>query len=247
MCGRFVAASPPGVIAEYFSATPPPADLVPVGADLGYEPNYNVAPTTDVLGIVERGGGRECAYFYWGLLPPWADSLKVGARMINARAETLSTSGAFKRAFAQRRCLIAADGFYEWEKLSGSRRKQPYFIHRPDGEPYAFAGIWERWRGEIAGESVTVQSVSIVTTTPNAVIAKIHDRMPVVVSPKDWERWLDPTMHDTDALQRILVPAPDELFELRPVSEAVNNARNTGPRLLDRVDPPEEPVQISLL
>ncbi len=139
MCGRFVSASPPDEIAKYFDATPPTETAV--------EPNWNVAPTTDVYVVRSDGSTRKVEAVHWGLVPFWAKDVKVGNRMINARAETLATSGAFKHAFRKRRCIVPADGFYEWKKVPGQKAKQPYFIERPDHEPFAFAGLWEVWRG----------------------------------------------------------------------------------------------------
>lgn len=236
MCGRFVSATPPDLVAEYFGAEaaegmpeeePPPAPRVP---------NFNVAPTTDVLAVWEDGTGRWVSPMHWGLVPRWAKDVKVGNRMINARAETLAERNAYKAAFRARRCIIPADGFYEWKKIPGRRHKQPYYLHRADGEPLAFAGLWETWRDPAAPRTV-LHSCTIITTAANDRVAEVHDRMPAILPPRAWDTWLDPAGADLDLLGTLLVPAPASLLELRPVGTAVNNVRNHGADLLDRIDP----------
>jgi len=226
MCGRFVSASPPDEIAKYFSAEPPAESLAE-----GVEPNYNVAPTTDVFVVLADGSARRVAAHHWGLVPFWAKDVKVGNRMINARAETLATSGAFKHAFKHRRCIVPADGFYEWRKIPGQKAKQPFFIHRPDDESFAFAGLWEEWKG--GGEGERLRSTTIVTTTPNEAMARIHDRMPVILPATAWDAWLDPENDDIETLGKLLVPAPSSLTVMHPVGTEVNNVRNGGPHLMD--------------
>lgn len=230
MCGRFVSTSSATDLADHFGALPP--------EEPGPEPRYNVAPTDDVLVVRgDQGGGRRVEAFHWGLVPWWAEDPKVGSRMINARAETLATKGAFKAAFAERRVLVPADGFYEWTAIDGTKRKQAYFIHDPDGAPYAFAGLWEQWRRRDGDGTDQLRSTTIVTTTANGVMSDIHDRMPVILPPSAWEEWLDPTGEDVDALARLLVPAPDAATVLRPVGAAVGNVRNDGPALVEEVAP----------
>lgn len=224
MCGRFVSATPPDQVAAYFGAEAPEA-LLP--------PSWNVAPTKDVYAVLDDGTTRRLDAFHWGLVPRWAKDLKVGSRMINARAETLATKGAYKHAFQRRRCLIPADGFYEWQKRPGQKTKQPYFVHRPDGEPYALAGLWETWKGPDGKGDEVLRSCTIVTTDANAEMARIHDRMPVILPPDAWDTWLDPEQQDLELLGRLLVPAPPQLITLRPVSTQVNNVRNDGPELMD--------------
>jgi putative SOS response-associated peptidase YedK len=232
MCGRFVSASPPDEIAKYFDATAPEALL---------EPSYNVAPTNDVYAVLSDGEVRRVDAFHWGLVPGWAKDPKVGSRMINARAESLATKNAYKPALKRRRCLIPADGFYEWRKVPGSKRKQPYFISRPDGERFAFAGLWEVWRGPKDAEGnqtgEPLQSCTIITTTPNETMAEIHDRMPVILPPSAWDAWLDPGNWDTTVLARLLVPAPPGLLTAHPVSDLVNSVRNNGPELIAEAAP----------
>lgn len=226
MCGRFVSTSPPDELAAYFGATAAP--------EASLEPNYNVAPTQDVLAVVEDGGERHLDAFFWGLVPSWAKDVKIGSRMINARAETLAEKSAFKKSFETRRCLVPASGFYEWKKLGGGSKpkKQPMFIARADGEPLAFAGLWSVWRGPDKDQE-PLRSLTIVTTTPNRLMASVHDRMPVILPEEHWTTWLDRDNHDLDALGRLLVPATDDLLTLTPVSTLVNNVRNNGPELLE--------------
>jgi putative SOS response-associated peptidase YedK len=228
MCGRFVSATPPDQVAAYFGAEAPEALL---------EPSWNVAPTTDVYAVLADGSTRHLDAFHWGLVPRWAKDVKIGSRMINARAESLATKGAYKHAFQRRRCIVPADGFYEWQKRPGQKAKQPYFIHRPDGEPYAFAGLWETWKGPDGKGDEVLRSCTIITTTPNSEMAKIHDRMPVILPPDAWDTWLDPEQQDLELLGRLLVPAPPQLITLRPISTQVNNVRNDGPELMDEAEP----------
>lgn len=242
VCGRFVSTSTPDEIARYFGATDvderllgPEGDGAP--GDRG--PNYNVAPTTDVYAVLEDGGLRRVEALHWGLIPFWAKEAKVGNRMINARAETVATSGAFKHAFKKRRCLIPADGFYEWTVRPGQKKKQPWLIHRPDGEPYAFAGLWEVWRPE--GGEDELHSCTIITGEPNEKMAELHDRMPVILPPGAWDPWLDRDQQDTDLLGRLLVPAPSSVIAFHPVSTEVNDVRNRGAHLLDPVCPTGAP------
>ncbi|MCU1496893.1 MAG: hypothetical protein JWM47_846 [Acidimicrobiales bacterium] len=229
MCGRFVSSSPPDEVARYFDAEPP--------GEAAFEPRYNVAPTEDVFVVLVDGGVRRLAPHHWGLVPVWATSPAAGARMINARAEGLGEKAAFKRSYARRRCLVPADGFYEWQKVPGQKTKQPYFIHREDHEPLAFAGLWEEWRGPDRAGSQRLRSTTIVTTTANEVMAPIHDRMPVILPPSAWDEWLDPDNADLDALGRLLVPAPPQILTLHPVATDVGNVRNQGPHLVEPAAP----------
>jgi putative SOS response-associated peptidase YedK len=226
MCGRFVATSPPDELAAYFGAIPAP--------ETAMEPNYNVAPTQDVLAVVEADGERHLDAFFWGLVPSWAKDVKIGSRMINARAETLAEKSAFKRSFQTRRCLVPADAFYEWKRLDAGKKpkKQPMLIRRRDGDPLAFAGLWSVWRGPDKDQE-PMRSLTIVTTSPNRPMAEVHDRMPVILPEDRWAEWLDRSNDDLDALSKLLVPAADDLLTLSPVSTLVNNVRNNGPELLE--------------
>ncbi|MCC5951302.1 MAG: SOS response-associated peptidase [Acidimicrobiia bacterium] len=231
MCGRFVSSSPPDEVARTFGALLADERLL--------EPSWNVAPTNDVWVVTEDGGARRMAPHRWGLVPPWAKDPSVGSRMINARAETLAERNSYKRPFRSRRCIVPVDGFYEWTKVPGQRRKQPWFISATDGSPLALAGLWERWRpkeghdgdgeAEAGGE---LRSCTIITGSPNDKVAEVHDRMPVILPPERWDQWLDPQQDDLELLGQFLVPAPSELLTLRPVSTAVNNVRNKGPEVL---------------
>jgi len=228
VCGRFVSTSPPDEIATYFGAEVDERLVDPQG------PNHNVAPTQDIFAVLEGGGGRRVESLHWGLIPFWAKEAKIGNKMINARAETIATSGAFKHAFKKRRCIIPADGFYEWTKRAGQQKKQPWFIHRPDDEPIAFAGLWEVWRPE--GSQDELVSCTIITGEPNDKMAEIHHRMPIMLPPDAWDQWLDRDEQDTEALGRFLVPAPSSLITFHPVSTEVNNVRNQGTHLMDPVE-----------
>jgi len=200
MCGRFVSSSPPDELAKYFDA-----EQV---AETALEPSYNVSPSNDVFVVVENGGIRRLDAFHWGLIPFWAKDAKTGNKMINARAESIAEKNAYKRAFKKRRCIIPADGFYEWKKVPGQKAKQPYYIQRADGEPLAFAGLWEVWRPKKAeGEDAAgaaedqgefIRSCTIITGEPNEKMAEIHDRMPVILPPTAWAEWLDPDNDDLE-------------------------------------------------
>ena len=234
MCGRFVSASPPDRIADYFGAD--------VAVDTLGE-NYNVAPTTDVYGVVASAAGeRRLEAFRWGLLPIWAKDVKVGQKMINARAETLASKPAFKGVFRKHRCIIPMDGFYEWAPgveggpltKAGKPAKRPHFIHRVDGEPLAVAGLWSAWRPKDADDDEPwLHTASVITTSANEAMSSIHDRMPVILPKAMWDQWLDPTNQQIEMLSRLLVPADESVLEMHEVATDVNNVRNKGPHLFD--------------
>ena len=289
MCGRFVVASSPQLLADQF-------DVDEVAVESA-EPQYNVAPRQQVMVVRQREardgrlgrpgahetepaestrqGRRVLSQLRWGLVPSWAKSAAIGDRMINARAEGLAEKPAYKRAFAKHRCIIPADGFYEWQVVAppttpkGRPKKQPVFIHRRDGEPMALAGLWAAWKVpdgvEVAGAEDAeanvrgagtlrrsepgperpgpqgrererwLRSCVIVTTKPNALLAPVHDRMPVVLPKSRWAQWLNPEDHDVDALAELLVPLPDDVLELWPVSTLVNKADTNDPELVNAV------------
>ncbi len=230
MCGRFVSATPPDQVAAYFGTE---------GPEVVLEPSYNVAPTDDVYAVLSDGSTRHLDGFRWGLVPLWAKDIKIGSKMINARAETLAERNAYKSAFKRRRCLIPVDGFYEWRKdpnAPARAKKQPYFIHSPDGTPYAFAGLWEVWKGPNKDQE-PLRSCTIITTAPNAPMAAIHDRMPVILPAEAWDTWLDREVDDLDLLGKLLVPAAPEVIAMRPVSTEVNNVRNKGAQLIEEAEP----------
>ncbi len=199
------------------------------GERLGYAPSYNIAPPQNVLTVVggeERRGG----YMRWGLIPFWAKDKSIGSRMINARAETVAEKPSFRNAFKRRRCLIIADGFYEWQKVGA--KKRPMRIVMQSGEPFAFAGLWETWRDP---EGEVVPSCAIITTSANNLLSPIHDRMPVIL-PRDVEDfWLDDSVTEPDALTSVLTPYDDEEMEVYEVSPLVNSAWNDGPEVLEGV------------
>ena len=223
MCGRFASTTPPDKLAAYFGAEAPLLGDEEINAD------YNVAPTRDVPIVRVREEERHLDYLRWGLVPRWAKDLRIGSKMINARAETVATKNSFRSAFAKRRCLVTADGFYEWKRLD-PKTKQPMYIHRADGDPLAFAGLYERWTD--AENLREIHTCTIITTTPNEMMSEIHDRMPVLLSPQRWEEWLDPTNADTESLQRLLVPAPEALLTSYAVSTEVNSVKNNSADLL---------------
>ena len=220
MCGRFTQASDSEIIVRVFDLPEKPT----------LAPRYNIAPTQDVAAVRAADGGRELVNLHWGLIPSWAKERAMGARMINARAETLAEKPAFRSAFRARRCLIVADGFYEWQKLG--TRKQPHFIGFKDRRPFAFAGLWERWQGE---GSEPVESCTIVTTEANELLAPIHDRMPVILDPGDFALWIDPGTKDSDRLAGLLRPYPPEALQAYPVGFFVNNPANDTPACRERL------------
>ncbi len=195
------------------------------------EPRHNIAPTQPVACIrADDAGWRQLDLLRWGLIPSWSKDAGIGAKLINARAETVAEKPSFREAFAKRRCLVAADGFYEWRPEDG--RKQPFRIGMKGGLPFAFAGLWERWTAPLAGAGIaagdTVESVTILTTTANAKLQPIHARMPVILPQEAYAPWLD-AANDRDGLLRLLAPYPAEPMAFYRVGPAVNNVRNDGP------------------
>ncbi len=222
MCGRFTQERPTAELAAYFDAE-----------DLAQSPGgrFNVAPTDEAAVVVQRDDRRAITAYRWGLIPHWAEHAKVGNRLFNARAETLATSPMFRDAFRRHRCLVPVDSFYEWRRDGTIRR--PFRVVRPDGRPLALAGLWAGWRDPERDQ--VVRTFTIVTTRPNAEMGALHDRMPVVLDPESWARWLDPAPADPGELLNLLVPAPDGSLEPYEVSRAVNDVRNDGPGLVDPV------------
>jgi putative SOS response-associated peptidase YedK len=221
VCGRYVLTSPGEAIAEHFRL----AD-VPV-----YPPRYNIAPTQTALVIRETPEGRrEAVSLRWGLIPFWAKEPSIGSRLINARAEGLVDKPAFRAAFRRRRCLVPADGFFEWRALAG-RRKQPYYVRLASGEPFAMAGLWEQWRPPTApSASDTIVTFTIVTTAANEAVRALHDRMPVIVAPADYDEWLS-----SPNPSALLGPWAGAAFEIVPIGTRVNDVRNDDPDLLQPV------------
>ncbi|MCU0484320.1 MAG: SOS response-associated peptidase [Chloroflexi bacterium] len=228
MCGRFSQQRPSAELAALFEAE-----------DLAGTPGgrFNLAPQQQGLVVVQGPDGRRAVTsFRWGLVPPWATDQRIGNRLINARAETVATTPAFRSSFARRRCLVPADGFYEWQRVA-ERVRQPHFISRADEQPLAFAGLWSPWRDPEAETPEPLRTFTIVTTRANATVAPIHDRMPVVLPPEAWAAWLGAEPAEPAELLALLRPAPDELLVRHPVSTRVNNARNEGPELVRPLGP----------
>lgn len=245
MCGRYAATKDPATLVQEFDATDETGGDAPAV-------NHNVAPTKDVMSVVARHPRdaegevkadepveRQLRVMRWGLIPFWAKDKRVGSKMINTRAETASSKPAFRRALKKHRCLLPADGWYEWQRTESG--KQPFFMTSQDGSSLAFAGIWETWRDPQADEDAPkIVTCSVLTTDSVGRLTDIHDRMPLLMEPDKWERWLDP---DADDVSDLLRPPSLELvdmLELRPVSDKVNNVRNNGPELLERVEPAAE-------
>jgi len=220
MCGRFTLTTSRAIIAELLGLKKVPT----------FEPRFNIAPSQPVLAVrLDPGSGeREGTLLKWGLIPSWAKEPGIGESLINARAETVAEKPAFRSAFKKRRCLVLADGFYEWKRDMGG--KTPYYFQLKDQSPFAFAGLWERWeKGEEPLESCT-----LITTQANGVVGSVHDRMPVVLDPSRFARWLDPNEQRVDVLKELLVPLPDDWMTAHPVSKLVNNPRNESPRCIER-------------
>jgi len=192
------------------------------------EPRYNIAPTQSLATVVmTHGHQRQFKLCRWGLIPSWVKDPGVGSGFINAKAETAATKPAFRAAFRRRRCLILADGFYEWQRVG--RRKQPFYIHLRDDRPFAFAGLWERWEGPYRQ---AIDSCTILTTEPNDLLRRLHDRMPVILGPETYDRWLDPTVQEPQVLQPLLRPFPAEHMIAYPVNTRVNNPDNDHPECI---------------
>ncbi len=224
MCGRYQIVTDAQAIYAAFQ----------VGAELNAASleRYNVAPATDQLVIVAEGGRRAARWHRWGLIPHWAKDQGIGTKTINARGESVATKPAFRAAFRQRRCLVPATGFYEWKVQDGG--KQPYLIKPRSGGLMSFAGLWESW----AGPDGEVRSFTIITTEPNALMARIHDRMPAIIPPEHHARWLDPALQDAAQIQPMIASFPAGELQAIPVGRQINNARNQGPELIEPAGAP---------
>lgn len=209
MCARFSLVADGEAIASFFE----------LDQEIDWEPHYNIAPTEDAPAVaLDKDGQRVFGTFRWGLVPFWADDPSIGVRMINARSESVAEKRAFREPFAHRRCLIAASAFYEWK--SEGKTKQPYAIGRGDGRLLALAGIWDRWKRD----DLVLRTCAILTTEANAAVAEVHDRMPVLLDPSDFDEWLD-RQTDIARLQAMLTPYDDEALEIRAVDPRVGNPR----------------------
>jgi putative SOS response-associated peptidase YedK len=222
MCGRFTLRAPASVVAEQFALF----ELPP------FAPRFNIAPSQPVpvvrLVPEQPQPQRELVWLRWGLIPSWAKDPAIGNRLINARAESVAEKPAFRAALRRRRCLVAADGFYEWQRTG--KRKQPYFIRLRDDRPFAFAGLWESWEGPDASE---IESCTLLTTEPNELLRPIHNRMPVILPTDDYQRWLDPAVGKPEQLVPLLCPYPAGEMTADPVSTFVNSPANEGPQCIE--------------
>ncbi len=221
MCGRFTLIAEADRLSKAFEISDT--------SNCQFEPRYNIAPTQMVATVLYNSETeqRECRSLRWGLIPSWAKDKKMGARMINARAETLAEKPSFRSAFKRRRALVLADGFYEWKRLG--TKKQPYYFQLEDKQPFAFAGLWEEWQSD---DEEKITSCTIVTTDANELLQPIHNRMPVILLSKDYEKWLDPQLQKTDLLQEILQPYPSDRMSANVVSTEVNNPHHTSPECI---------------
>ncbi len=220
MCGRFVLITPGEVLAEQFQLGEVPA----------LSPRYNIAPTQPVAAVrlAREGTARELVLLRWGLIPSWAKDPSIGPRLINARSETVAEKPSFRGAFKSRRCLVPADGFYEWQRQE--RGRQPFFIRMSEGTPFAIAGLWEHWQGP-GGE--VIESCTLLTTEANEIMRPLHDRMPVILNPKDYDLWLDPTVQKREALLPLLRPYAAEAMLAYPVRSVVNSPANDSPLCIE--------------
>ncbi|MBN1287585.1 MAG: SOS response-associated peptidase [Anaerolineae bacterium] len=232
MCGRFtlyvdlddILALMPGLVVDQAPA-----------------PRYNIAPAqmvATVPNVLDADGARRLAYMRWGLVPAWSKDHTIGSRLINARGETVHEKPSFRGSFKYKRCLIWADGFYEWAAVPGAKSKQPVYIRMKSGEPFAFAGLWDTWHDR-AGTGDSLTTCTIITTTPNAVVGPLHNRMPVILPPAAYDDWLQPGEYNSDRLRALLAPYPADKMEAYPVARAVNRPGADDPSLIAPLaDPP---------
>lgn len=222
MCGRYSLTSDLGDLGERFSFEPP---------NLDHKPRYNIAPTQQILTVTHNGSKNEASTMRWGLIPPWSKTPDISSRMINARGETLEEKPSFREPLSRRRCLVLADGFYEWAKINS--RKHPMRIKLRSGEPFGFAGLWETWQST---NGDVIRSCTIVTTQPNKLMEPIHHRMPVII-PKDSEDlWLDSRNQDTSSIRNLIRPFPGDEMEVYEITNLVNSPVNDIPDVLARVN-----------
>ena len=213
MCGRFTLTVDPADLQDAFAGFTLPTQ---------FAPRYNIAPSQPILAI-PNDGKSAADFFVWGLIPSWAKDPAIGSRLINARAETLAEKPAFRGSYKYHRCLILADGFYEWKSQPGVKAKTPHFIYLKSRRPFAFAGLWDEWNSP---DGSLVRSCTIVTTTPNELMALIHSRMPVILAPDAYAQWLDPAVRTPDSLGALLKPFPSDQMSAHPVSTLINSPAN---------------------
>lgn len=224
MCGRLTLRVPAKKIAELFQVPEP--TLVP---------HFNIAPSQAVPAVRGTSAERELVFLRWGLLPHWSKNANFTTNLINARGETVAEKPSFRKSFRERRCLVVADGFYEWRTVN--KKKQPYFIRFQDDRPFGIAGVWDRWQ---KGDAEPIESCTLITTEPNDVIKPIHDRMPVILDPKDFDDWLDPEAREPEFLQELLRSYPGEAMEAFEVSKVVNSPQNDVPECIEAVTKPQQ-------
>lgn len=224
MCGRYQIVTDAQALCDAFALE---AEL-----DAAALSRYNVAPASEQLVVLEESGHRVARRHNWGLVPHWAKDRSIGYKTINARGESVAARPAFRAALRQRRCLVPATGFYEWKVLADG--KQPYLIGLKSGALFAFAGLWETW----AGAEGELRSFAIITTAPNALLARIHERMPVIIPRAQYARWLDPALQDPAQIQPMIACYPAEELQAVPIGRSINNARNEGPELIAPVGAP---------
>ena len=217
MCGRYTLKTPLNVLTERFGIEEAPSSITP---------SYNIAPTQHVATVLSENGKRKLEMLRWGLIPSWADDPEIGNRMINARSETVAEKPSYRKAFKKSRCLILADGFYEWQKTDSG--KQPFHIRMRDESPFAFAGLWASWdKGD------GIRSCTIITTDANDLVGEVHNRMPVILHPEDYEMWLEPDFDEREPLTTLLKPFPAEAMEAYAVSRRVNKPSNNEPGVME--------------
>lgn len=229
MCGRYTLTTPGDLVAEIFELAEPPETVA----------RYNIAPTQEVATVRSADGGeagdRELALLRWGLVPHWAKDPSIGNRMINARAETVAEKPAFRSSFKRKRCLVLADGFYEWQKVAGGS-KQPWYFRLESAEPFAFAGLWARWKPKGEGEEgEPIETCTILTTDANDLVEPVHHRMPVILEPDAYATWIDPTVDEREPLEALLRPFDPARMVAYPVSTRVNSPANDDPEVIDPI------------
>ena len=219
MCGRFTLTVDPAELQDTFTdfIFPPK-----------FAPRFNIAPSQPVLAI-PNDGANAADFFIWGLIPMWAKDPSIGNRLINARGETVAEKPSFRGSFKYKRCLILVDGFYEWQTNPGIKIKTPYYIHMKDRKPFVFAGLWDSWE---SSDGSSLKTCTIITTTPNEIMAPIHDRMPVILHPRDYAKWLDVSPQTPESLLPIIKPFPADNMAAHPVSTLVNKPANVSPELV---------------
>ncbi|HUF39959.1 MAG TPA: SOS response-associated peptidase [Anaerolineales bacterium] len=219
MCGRFTLTASPEQLQEAFPDFAVPGQM---------SARYNIAPTQPIA-VVPNTGENRIDFFVWGLIPSWAKDPSIGNRLINARGETLGEKPSFRSAYRRRRCLVLSDGFFEWVAVPGEKAKQPHYITLEGGRPFAFAGLWEQWFSPDGSE---IKSATIITTEPNSLVAKLHNRMPVILHPDDYARWIDPAERDPEGLQDLLAPYPASEMRHHPIARTVNSPANDLPEII---------------